>query len=49
MFRINLTKCEGFFSLPPPGRGRGRGPAKIMYPIVELDWFRMDHLLRHVN
>ena len=20
------------------GRGRGRGPAKIMYPIVELDW-----------
>jgi hypothetical protein len=26
-------KCEGFLS----PQGRGRGPAKIMYPIVELD------------
>ena len=26
----NLTKCEG--------TRKGRGPAKIIYPIVELDW-----------
>jgi hypothetical protein len=28
--QVNLTKCDG--------RGRGRGPAKIIHPIVELDW-----------
>ena len=40
MHIITILLSARVFSLPPPGRyigrGRGRGPAKIMYPIVEL-------------
>ena len=32
--RASTTKCPA----PYIGRGRGRGPAEIMYPAVELDW-----------